>query len=50
MAANHQILFSAIVIAVHIRNQFIFLARGDAFKTPLVAKFLNGCISFLFTV
>lgn len=43
MASNHpNSFFDAIVIAVHYPKPIYFLARGDAFKKPLVAKFLNS--------
>lgn len=43
IASNHpNSFFDAIVIAVHYPKPIYFLARGDAFKKPLVAKFLNS--------
>jgi 1-acyl-sn-glycerol-3-phosphate acyltransferase len=43
IASNHpNSFFDAIVIAVQYPKPVYFLARGDAFKKPLVAKFLNA--------
>lgn len=43
IASNHpNSFFDAIVIAVNYPKPIYFLARGDAFKNPLVAKFLNS--------
>lgn len=43
IASNHpNSFFDAIVIAVHYPKPIYFLARGDAFKKPLVALFLKS--------
>ncbi|MBC5863612.1 1-acyl-sn-glycerol-3-phosphate acyltransferase [Flavobacterium turcicum] len=43
LASNHpNSFFDAIVIAVHYPQPIYFLARGDAFKKPLVAQFLKA--------
>ncbi|MEC4004371.1 1-acyl-sn-glycerol-3-phosphate acyltransferase [Flavobacterium sp. SUN052] len=43
IASNHpNSFFDAIVIAVHYPKPIYFLARGDAFKNPMVAKFLKA--------
>ncbi|MCG9793862.1 1-acyl-sn-glycerol-3-phosphate acyltransferase [Flavobacterium algicola] len=43
IASNHpNSFFDAIVIAVNYPKPIYFLARGDAFKNPLAAKFLNA--------
>ena len=43
IGANHpNSFFDAIVIAVSYPKPIYFLARGDAFNKPLVAKFLNA--------
>jgi 1-acyl-sn-glycerol-3-phosphate acyltransferase len=43
IASNHpNSFFDAIVIAVKYPQPIYFLARGDAFKKPLVAKFLTA--------
>ena len=43
IGANHpNSFFDAIVIAVHYPKPIYFLARGDAFNKPLVAKFLTA--------
>lgn len=43
IASNHpNSFFDAIVIAVNYPKPIHFLARGDAFKNPIVAKFLNA--------
>ncbi|MGZ9675147.1 1-acyl-sn-glycerol-3-phosphate acyltransferase [Flavobacterium sp. GNP001] len=43
LASNHpNSFFDAIAIAVHYPQPIYFLARGDAFKKPLVAQFLNA--------
>jgi 1-acyl-sn-glycerol-3-phosphate acyltransferase len=43
IACNHpNSFFDAIVIAVNYPKPIYFLARGDAFKKPLVAAFLNS--------
>lgn len=43
IASNHpNSFFDAIVIAVKYPKPIYFLARGDAFKNPLVARFLNA--------
>ena len=43
IASNHpNSFFDAILIAVHYPKPIYFLARGDAFKKPLVAKFLDA--------
>ncbi|MBC7525105.1 MAG: 1-acyl-sn-glycerol-3-phosphate acyltransferase [Flavobacterium sp.] len=42
IASNHpNSFFDAIQIAIHYPKPIYFLARGDAFKNPIVAKFLN---------
>lgn len=43
LASNHpNSFFDAILIAVHYPQPIYFLARGDAFKKPLVAQFLKA--------
>jgi 1-acyl-sn-glycerol-3-phosphate acyltransferase len=43
LASNHpNSFFDAIVIAVHYPQPIYFLARGNAFKKPLVAQFLKA--------
>lgn len=43
IACNHpNSFFDAILIAVHYPKPIYFLARGDAFNKPLVAKLLNA--------
>lgn len=43
IASNHpNSFFDAILIAVHYPKPIYFLARGDAFNNPLIAKFLNA--------
>ena len=43
IASNHpNSFFDAIQIAVHYPKPIYFLARGDAFKNPIVAKFLTA--------
>lgn len=43
LASNHpNSFFDAILIAVHYQQPIYFLARGDAFKKPLVAQFLKA--------
>lgn len=43
IASNHpNSFFDAIIIAVHYPKPIYFLARGDAFKKPLIAKFLTA--------
>ena len=43
LASNHpNSFFDAILIAVHYPKPIYFLARGDAFKKPLVANFLKA--------
>jgi 1-acyl-sn-glycerol-3-phosphate acyltransferase len=43
IASNHpNSFFDAIVIAVHYPEPIYFLARGDAFKKPVVARFLKA--------
>lgn len=43
LASNHpNSFFDAILIAVHYPKPIYFLARGDAFKKPLIAKFLKA--------
>ena len=43
IASNHpNSFYDAIVIAVNYPKPIYFLARGDAFKKPIVAKFLNA--------
>lgn len=43
IASNHSnSFFDAIVIAVHYPKPIYFLARGDAFSKPIVAKFLHA--------
>ena len=42
IASNHpNSFFDAIQIAVHYPKPIYFLARGDAFKNPIIAKFLK---------
>lgn len=43
IACNHpNSFFDAIIIAIYYPKPIYFLARGDAFKKPLVAKFLKA--------
>ena len=43
IGANHpNSFFDAIVIAVNYPKPIYFLARGDAFNSPLIAKFLTA--------
>ncbi len=43
IASNHpNSFFDAIIIAVHYPEPIYFLARGDAFKNPIVTKFLRA--------
>ena len=43
IASNHpNSFFDAIIIAIHYPEPIYFLARGDAFKNPVVAKLLHA--------
>ena len=43
LASNHpNSFFDAIIIAIHYPKPIYFLARGDAFNKPLIAKFLKS--------
>ncbi|RDI58298.1 1-acyl-sn-glycerol-3-phosphate acyltransferase [Flavobacterium glaciei] len=43
LASNHpNSFFDAVLIAIHYPQPIYFLARGDVFKKPLVAKFLKA--------